>query len=44
VFFPLARHARPPYRVIYEPRGIWPCSLKESNYRIGTLPPEGVKR
>ena len=38
LFFPLARHARPPHRVIYEPGGIRPCSMKRAKYRIGTLP------
>jgi hypothetical protein len=43
VFFPLARHARPPHRVIHEPGGIWLCGLKESNYQIGTSQDESVR-
>jgi hypothetical protein len=39
MFFPLALHARPAHRVIYEPCGIRLCRLKRNRYQIGTLPP-----
>jgi hypothetical protein len=38
VFFPLARHARPAHRAIYEPGGIRLSGIKENKYQNGTLP------
>jgi hypothetical protein len=41
VFFPLARHARPPHQVIHELGRIRPPGIKENKYQIGTLPNTG---